>query len=114
MKKISLLTVMLIFAFSAIVFAQTIPADKATINLKEAWKVEGKQKPVIFKHQDHADKMSCDKCHSTPNGGDKKTFTAEIKGNTDKNPAHKWCWDCHKAQPKDPVKKSCNKCHSGK
>ncbi len=114
MKKISVLAVMLVLAFSAVVFAQTIPADKATIDLKAAWKVEGKQKAVIFKHQTHADKVSCDKCHSTPNGGDKKTFAEPIKGNTDKNPAHAWCWGCHKEQKPDPVKKSCAKCHSGK
>lgn len=116
MKKVFLLVSVLVFTFSAIVFAQTIPADKMNINLKETWAVEGNQKPVIFKHEVHTvtGKLACDKCHKDPKGGDKIVLEGKIAGTTDKNPAHNLCWTCHKAQNPDPVKKVCTKCHSGK
>ncbi len=112
MKKVSMLLV-LSLAFAAVVFAQTVPADKQVINLKEAWAVEGKQKAVMFKHDTHSKNLTCDSCHSTPEGGNKFKPEGNIKGTNDKNAAHKLCWDCHKTQKPDPVKKTCKTCHDG-
>lgn len=114
MKKLSLFVAMLVLAFATVVFAQTIPADKQVIDLKTSWNVEGKQKAVFFKHEVHSKNLACDKCHATPNGGDKIVLEGAIKGTNDKNPAHAWCWGCHKTQEKDPVKRACAKCHTGK
>ena len=114
MKKVSVFVAMLILAFAAVVFAQTIPADKQEINLADAWKTETKQKPVMFKHEVHSKNLKCDSCHKSAQGGDKIVLAGELKGTNDKNAAHAWCWGCHKTQPTDPVKKTCTKCHNGK
>lgn len=114
MKKVSVFVAMLILAFSAVVFAQMVPADKQAVDMKTNWNVEGKQKAVIFKHEAHSKNLHCDSCHKSAEGGDKITLAGDIKGNNDKNAAHAWCWGCHKEQPKDPVKKVCTKCHTGK
>lgn len=114
MKKVSVLVVALIVSFAAVVFAQTIPADKMSIDLKTAWSVEGKQKAVFFKHDQHSKTLKCESCHKTAEGGDKLKPAGAMVGNTDKNVAHNFCWTCHKTQEKDPVKKVCTKCHTGK
>lgn len=116
MKKVLLLVSMLVFAFSAIVFAQTVPADKMTVDLKTSWEVKGNQKAVFFKHATHVDtaKLACNQCHKDPKGGDKVVLSGEIKGTNDKNAAHQYCWSCHAKQSPDPVKKVCTKCHTGK
>lgn len=116
MKKVFLLASALVFTFSAIVYAQTVPADKMNINLKETWDVKGNQKAVVFKHAIHVEqgKLACDQCHKDAKGGDVIKPTEPIAGTTIKNGAHNFCWSCHAKQNPDPVKKVCTKCHTGK
>lgn len=114
MKKGLLLVMALMFTFVTMAFAATVPADKLSIDLKTAWNVEGKQKAVFFNHEQHSQNLKCESCHSTPEGNSKMKPEAKIEGNTDKNGAHQLCWTCHKKQEKDPVKKVCTKCHTGK
>lgn len=114
MKKVILLVSMLVFTFTAIVYAQTVPADKMKVDLKATWDVKGNQKATFFNHEVHQAKFKCDSCHKNPNGGDKITVVGDIKGTNDKNPAHQYCWSCHAKQNPDPVKKVCTKCHTGK
>ena len=40
MKKVILLTMAALFAFAALAYAQTVPADKLQIKLNEAWNVK--------------------------------------------------------------------------
>ncbi len=112
MKKVSLMLVLML-AFAAAVYAQTIPADKQIINLKTTWEVKGNQKAVMFDHAAHSKNLTCESCHKDPKGGDKLKPAGDIKGVNDKNPAHNYCWSCHKEQTPDPVKRTCTKCHSG-
>ena len=118
MKKVILLVMASMFVFSAIVYAQTVPANNVRMNLKEEWGVKGGQKAVFFDHTSHVATLKCDSCHSsaTPKAGDKVKVTGDIKGANINNAAHKFCWTCHDQQPK-PNKtpgKTCTKCHTGK
>ncbi len=81
-----------------------------TINLKEAFTVEGKKKAVIFPHQQHQGKFSCDSCHTSKEGGDAMRVELTKKDGY-KNDFHKkLCWPCHIEQ-KVPKGKSCSTCH---
>lgn len=116
MKKIILLAMAALFAFAAIAYAQTVPADKVQIKLNEAWNVKQTQKGVLFNHETHLAKLNnkCDSCHSTPEGNSKIVLTGDIKGANANNGAHKFCWSCHDKTPK-PNKtpgKTCTKCHT--
>lgn len=116
MKRIILLTMAALFTFAVIAYAQTVPADKVQINLKEAWNVQQTQKGVVFDHNAHLAKLNnkCDSCHSSPNGGTKIELSGEVKGANANNAAHKFCWTCHDKTPK-PNKtpgKTCTKCHT--
>lgn len=118
MKKVILLAIAALFVFSAIAYAQTVPADKVRVNVKEALGVTGNQKPVFFDHSTHLPKLgnNCGQCHKDPKGGDKIVVQGEIKGTNNSNGAHNFCWSCHDKQPK-PNKtpgKTCTKCHTGK
>lgn len=117
MKKVIVFALAIVFGFASFSFAQTVPADKLTINLKEAWGVKGSQKPVIFKHTTHIAALNnnCAACHSSPQGAT-KIKVENIKGTAKSNGAHNFCWSCHDKTPK-PNKtpgKTCTKCHSGK
>lgn len=116
MKKVILLAMAALFAFAATSYAQTVPADKQQINLKEAWNVKATQKGVLFDHNAHLAKLNnkCDSCHSSPQGGTKINLQGDIKGAGPKNVAHNFCWSCHDKFPK-PNKtpgKTCTKCHT--
>lgn len=114
MRKTILLTMMASLICVAIAYAQTVPADKESIDLQKAWNVQQTQKGVLFNHGPHVAKLSkCDSCHSTPTGDSKITITGEIKGANNMNGAHNFCWTCHDQTPK-PNKtpgKACTKCH---
>lgn len=116
MKKIILLVMAALFTFAAIAYAQTVPADKVQINLKEAWNVKQTQKGVMFNHETHLAKLNnkCDSCHSTPEGNSKITLTGDIKGANANNAAHKFCWTCHDKieKPNKTPGKTCTKCHT--
>lgn len=118
MKKIILLAIATVLAFTAVVYAQQNmpPADKMQINLKEAWNIKATQKGVLFNHEVHLAKLDykCESCHSSPQGATKIVFDGDIKGANANNPAHKFCWTCHDKTPK-PNKtpgKTCTKCHT--
>lgn len=116
MKKVILLAMAALFTFAAIVYAQTVPADKMQINLKEAWKAKQTQKGVLFNHATHLAKLNnkCESCHSSPQGATKIKLDGDIKGANANNAAHKFCWSCHDKTPK-PNKtpgKTCTKCHT--
>ena len=116
MKKIILLAIAALFAFGAIAYAQTVPADKLQIKLNEAWNVKQTQKGVLFNHETHIAKLNnkCDSCHSSPQGGTKIQLQGEIKCANANNAAHKFCWSCHDKTPKPnkPPGKTCTKCHT--
>ena len=116
MKKVILLAMAALFAFAATSYAQTVPADKQQINLKEAWNIKATQKGVLFDHNAHLAKLNnkCDSCHNSPQGGTKINLQGDIKGAGPKNVAHNFCWSCHDKFPK-PNKtpgKNCTKCHT--
>ena len=102
--------VVLSFAAVAAVAADT----PETINLKEAWADKiGKptQKAVIFDHALHQKNNQCTDCHETDQGG-KFTPPGEIKLQTEKNAAHKFCWTTCHIEKNVSVKKVCTKCHT--
>lgn len=116
MKKVILLAMAALFAFAATSYAQTVPADKQQINLKEAWNIKATQKGVLFDHNAHLAKLNnkCDSCHNSPQGGTKINLQGDIKSAGPKNVAHNFCWSCHDKFPK-PNKtpgKTCTKCHT--
>ncbi len=117
MKKVILLTMAALFAFAALAYAQTVPADKLQIKLNEAWNVKPQtQKGVLYNHELHIKALNnkCDSCHSSPQGATKIQVQGEIKGANANNGAHKFCWTCHDNTPK-PNKtpgKTCTKCHT--
>jgi len=81
-----------------------------TIDLKAAYKVEGKKKAVIFPHRKHQAKIECAKCHKDTNGGGPLVVDI-VKLTTSKNDFHKkFCWPCH-IEMKVPKGKSCKTCH---
>ncbi|ADD67718.1 cytochrome c3 [Denitrovibrio acetiphilus DSM 12809] len=103
MKKVLILTFMVPF----IAVASIGPSE---INLRETWGVQGTRGDVIFKHEFHQDNNSCTDCHKTDEGGKFKP-EGEIKGMTNKNAAHKFCWTCHQSKHLPAVKR-CDKCHT--
>jgi len=113
MKKVTLMVSLFLLVFAMIAMAATVPADKMKIDLKTAWGVQGRQKAVMFNHTQHIAKLKCADCHSSPDGNTKIEIVGVIKGTSKTNPAHKYCWTCHAKQPKDPVRKTCTKCHTG-
>ncbi len=81
-----------------------------TIDLKAAYKVEGKKKAVMFPHYKHQEKVECAKCHKDTNGGGPLVVEI-VKLTTTKNDFHKkFCWPCH-VEMKVPKGKSCKTCH---
>ena len=109
MNKWVLLIVMLLFASFTVMAA--VDPGAASINLKTAWSVEGKQKDVVFDHVFHQTNNECTECHDTAEGGN-FTPPGEFKGMDQKNAAHNFCWPCHNDK-KVSVKKVCTKCHVG-
>ena len=104
--------VLLIISIIAMTFALAYAAaEPDTVNLKEAWQVEGKQKAVTFDHKLHTTKNDCTECHATAEGG-KWRPESDIAGNNQKNAAHNLCWTCD-TEMKVTVGKTCTKCHKG-
>jgi hypothetical protein len=106
------LTIAVCLTFSLLTTASWILADQGpeTIDLKAAYKVEGKKKAVIFPHRKHQEKLECAKCHKDSKGGADLVVDI-VKLTTTKNDFHKkLCWPCHK-EMKVPKGKSCKTCH---
>ncbi len=98
--------------FSFVIASSLAVADKGpeTVDLKAAYKVEGKKKAVIFPHHKHQEKLECSKCHQATNGGGPLVVDI-VKLTTSKNDFHKkFCWPCH-VEMKVPKGKSCKTCH---
>ncbi len=98
--------------FSLIIATSWALADQGpeTIDLKAAYKVEGKKSAVMFPHHKHQEKLACAKCHKDTNGGGPLVVDI-VKLTTSSNDFHKkFCWPCH-IEMKVPKGKSCNTCH---
>ena len=108
MKRQLLLATFLVFAAAALAFAAESP-DK--IDLHDSWGVHNSTRDhVVFDHVLHQANNQCEDCHDSPEGGSKLKPEKEIKGMTDKNPAHTLCWDCH-TKKRISGMKNCIKCH---
>jgi hypothetical protein len=122
MKKILFVLAGLLIAAVALAAAAKDAPEKAMIDACKA-----KKSGVEFPHKAHVDKgLACDKCHHTQKGL-KAGATDEVKKCSSchldpkdkalsckemspaKNPYHKLCIDCHKAEKKGPAK--CAECH---
>ncbi len=109
MKRVSMAVCFALVLVSVTSWAQ---ADKGpeTIDLKAAYKVEGKKKAVVFPHHKHQEKLECGKCHKESKGGGPLVVDI-VKLTTSKNDFHKkFCWPCH-MEMKVPKGKSCKTCH---
>ncbi len=108
MKNLSLaVCVTLLLALASWVSAGQGPE---IIDLKAAYKVEGKKKAVLFPHHQHQEKLVCAKCHKDSNGGGPLVVEI-VKLDTSSNDFHKkFCWPCH-VEMDVPKGKSCNTCH---
>ena len=105
-------SIALCLTFSLVTNASWALADKGpeTIDLKAAYKIEGKKSAVIFPHLKHQEKVECAKCHKDTNGGGPLVVDI-VKLTTTKNDFHKkFCWPCH-VEMKVPKGKSCKTCH---
>jgi hypothetical protein len=111
MKKIIVFSVVCLF--SIVTMALAVDNGAAEINLKDTWKVEGKQKPVIFPHATHQSNNECVECHATAEGGN-FALPGTIAGQNEENAAHNFCWTCHTKKNNTKVKKICTRCHKGK
>lgn len=79
------------------------------INLAEQHGIETTKKPVVFNHKEHAERLSCNECHSNPEEGTLKFEVVNLKGTN--NDFHKQlCFPCHK-ENKVPKGTSCTTCH---
>lgn len=109
MKKVSL-AVCLSFAFAFVPSLVLAGQGPETIDLKDAFKVEGKKSAVIFPHHKHQEKLECGKCHKDAKGGGTLLVDiVELTGTS--NDFHKkFCWPCHE-EMKVPKGKSCKTCH---
>ena len=122
-KSLVLAAVILLMVGVNVAFAHHGPA---TVTIKAA---AAKQAPVVFPHAKHSDTLvkTCDTCHHTNKGLTKKTDTKVQKcyachldpkdkapsmreASLQKNPVHKLCITCHKAQKKGPT--TCTVCHT--
>ena len=81
-----------------------------TIDLKEAFQVEGKKEAVIFPHHQHQAVLVCAKCHKNEAGGGELVVSIENKSGTGNDFHKKFCWPCHKEQ-NVPKGTSCSTCH---
>ena len=109
MKHISI-GVFLSFALMASASLAWVDKGPETIDLKAAYKVEGKKSAVIFPHHQHQEKVECAKCHKNTKGGGPLVVEI-VKLTTTKNDFHKkFCWPCH-VEMKVPKGKSCKTCH---
>lgn len=109
MKKVTIATCCLFILTST---ATWTLADQGpeTIDLKAAYKIEGKKKAVLFPHHKHQEKLECGKCHKDAKGGGPLVVEI-VKLDTTKNDFHKkFCWPCH-TEMKVPKGKSCKTCH---
>jgi len=116
---------LLAVALTAVAFAGMATNPPETITINEA---QAKKPPVVFPHKAHfalVDK--CATCHHTQEGlaeganvevklcsachlDPEKAETPSMRQmSLSKNPFHKLCIDCHKAEAKGP--KTCNDCH---
>jgi hypothetical protein len=92
---------------ASIVFAGQGPE---TIDLKAAYKVEGKMSAVIFPHHAHQEKLECAKCHKDSKAGGPLVVEI-VKLTSMNNDFHKkFCWPCH-VELEVPKGKSCTTCH---
>ena len=113
MMKLRHSFVLLNCLFALLLVAGTAQAGNGgpdTIDLKEAFAVEGKKKTVIFPHKQHQQKFPCESCHVSSAGGDGMRVELQKKSGF-KNDFHtKLCWPCH-VEKKVPMGKSCSTCH---
>ncbi len=81
-----------------------------SIDLKEAFQVQGNKEAVIFPHHQHQAVLDCAKCHKDEAGGGELVVTFEnLTGS--RNDFHtKFCWPCHKEE-KVLKGTSCSTCH---
>lgn len=110
MKKVSI-AVCFSLAFACIPSLVLAGQGPETIDLKAAFKVEGKKNAVIFPHHKHQEKLECAKCHKDAKGGGSLAVEiVELTGTS--NDFHKkFCWPCHE-EMKVPKGKSCKTCHN--
>ncbi len=81
-----------------------------TIDLKEAFKVEGKKQAVIFPHRKHQASLACAACHQDPKGGGDLVVEFVNKAGAGNDFHKKFCWPCH-VDMSVPKGKSCSTCH---
>ncbi len=110
------LSATILLTFSLLAIASWTSAEEKgpkTIDLKAAYKIEGKKSAVIFPHHSHQVKVECAKCHKNAKGGG-ALVVEFVKLTTSKNDFHKkFCWPCH-IEMKVPKGKSCKTCHPKK
>lgn len=110
MKRVSIAVCLIFSLVAAASWALAGPQGPETIDLKAAYKVEGKKSAVIFPHRRHQEKVECAKCHKDSNGGGPLVVDI-VKLTTSKNDFHKkFCWPCH-VKMEVPKGKSCKTCH---
>ncbi|MBU0947037.1 MAG: cytochrome c family protein [Proteobacteria bacterium] len=110
MKKV-VIAGCLIFTFVSAASLTLAGQGPETVDLKAAYKVEGKKSAVIFPHHKHQEKVECAKCHKDVKGGGPLVVDiVELTGTS--NDFHKkFCWPCH-VEMKVVKGKSCKTCHS--
>lgn len=86
------------------------PTGPETIDLKEAFQVEGRKEAVIFPHHLHQAVTACAKCHKNEAGGGELVVSLENLSGTRNDFHTQFCWPCHKAE-KVPKGTSCSTCH---
>ena len=91
------------------VLAAEIDTGPEEMDLKARFKIEGEQKPVIFSHAAHQNKVLCNQCHNSHTPGLLKAEIVNKKGPA--NDYHtNFCWDCHE-KIGGGEGKACESCH---